>query len=201
MADCTSIAQLGRACGVTHKTASTWLKRKDFPVQREAPWSNDDVAEIKLWRSTRLQPNRADPKYQGRTAEPPSDEQDKDYWLMRKYRAQALQQEGELLATADVMRAWVQTKAEERDQWLMLAASAQGILNLSDEQTKQLDEFVRQTLHGIADRMVNLADDAKFVSGGGESDQTTEPAEAEPVGGRSPAHAEVDDGGSRPVEE
>jgi len=201
MADCTSIAQLGRACGVTHKTASTWLKRKDFPVQREAPWSDDDVAEIKVWRSTNLQPNRADPRYQGRTTEPPVDEQDKDYWLMRKYRAQALQQEGELLATDDVMRAWVQTKAEERDIWLMLAASVQGILNLSDEQTKQLDEFVRQTLHGIADRMVNLADSARFVPSGGEGDTATAAPESERVGGETPAHAEVDDGQPRPVEE
>jgi hypothetical protein len=177
------------------------LQRKDFPVQRDAPWSDDDVAEIKMWREANLQPNRADPKYQGRTLEPPTDEQDKDYWLMRKYRAQALQQEGELLATDDVMRAWVQTKADERDQWLMLASSVQGLLNLSDDQTKQLDEFVRQTLHGFADRMGNLADDARSVPGGSEGYQAAEADEAERVGGEVPLHAPVDDGQPRTLEE
>lgn len=177
MSHATSIRQLGKAVGRSDTTIRKWLKRRDFPVQREAPWSEDDVKELKVWAEVSLSPNRADPDWKGRTsAEPPTDEQDKDYWLMRKYRAQALEQEGELLATADVMRAWTQTKAEERDQWLMLAASAQGLLGLTDEQTKQLDDFVRQTLHGIADRMGDLADAAQAVPVGGESDQTAQAA-------------------------
>lgn len=202
MADYTSIKQLATACGVSHKTASTWLRRKDFPVQREAPWSDDDVEELKVWRKVKLQPNRADPAYQGRTSvEPPTDEQDKDYWLMRKYRAQALQQEGRLLDTDAVSRAWQQTKAEERDQWLQLAAAVQGLLGLSDDQTQQLDDFIRRTLNGLADHMVNLADAARSVPGGGEGVPATGTDGAERVGGDASLHASEHDGESRPVEE
>ena len=202
MADYTSIKQLAGACGVTHKTAATWLRRKDFPLHREAPWSDDDVAELKVWRKVALRPNRADPAYQGRTTvEPPTDEQDKDYWLMRKYRAQALQQEGQLLDTDAVTRAWVQTKAEERDQWLQLAAGVQGLLGLSDDQREQLDDYVRRTLHGLADHMVNLADAARSVPGGGEGVPPADADGTERVGGDAPLHAAVDDGQSGTVEE
>lgn len=200
MADYTSINALSKRIGVTHKTVSGWLKRRDFPVQREAPWSDDDAREIEVWRATRLQPNRADPAYQGRT-EPPTDEQGKDYWLMRKYRAQALQQEGKLLDTDAVMRAWVQTVSDTRDQLMLVPASAQGLLGLTEEQTRQLDEYLRRTLDGIADRMGNLADDARFIPGDLEGDPAAEAAAPERVGGGPSVHAAVDDGGPRPVEE
>lgn len=195
------MAQLAKAVGVTHRTIGKWLKRSDFPLQREAPWSDDDVAEIKMWRQTNLQPNRADPQYQGRVMEPPQADQTKDYWLMRKYRAQALEQEGKLLDTDEVMRAWTQTQAEARDQWLLLAASAQGLLGLNDEQTKQLDEFVRQTLDSIADRMEHLADSAATVPSGSESIPAIEAPETEPMGGGLAEDAPVDDSGTRAMEE
>lgn len=200
MADYTSINALSKRVGVTHKTVSSWLKRRDFPVQREGPWSEDDAREIEVWRATHLQPNRADPAYQGRT-EPPTDEQDKDYWLMRKYRAQALQQEGKLLDTDAVMRAWVQTVSDIRDQVLMVPASAQGLLGLTEEQTRQLDEYLRRTLDGVADRMGNLADDARTIPGDLEGDSPAASDAAERMGGEPSVHAPVDDGGTRPVEE
>lgn len=200
MPDYASIKKLSERMGVTHKTVSTWLKKKNFPVQREGPWSEDDAVEIQVWRETHLQPNRADPAYQGRT-EPPTDEQDKDYWLMRKYRAQALQQEGKLLDTDAVMRAWVQTISDTREQLMQVPASAQGLLGLTEEQTRQLDDYLRDTLDGIADRMGNLADDARFIPGDLESDQAPEAAAAERVGGGPSVHASVDVGQPRPVEE
>lgn len=201
MSDATSIRQLAKAVKRSDTTVRKWLLRKDFPVTREGPWSEDEIKEIRLWAETTLSPNRADPQWKGRTLEPPTDQQDKDYWLMRKYRAQALQQEGELVATADVMRAWVQTKAEERDVWLMLPSSVQGLLGLGDEQTKQLDEFVRQTLDGLADRMGDLADASRSLLGSSQGPSSTEADEAQRVGGEASVHAAVDDGKPRPVEE
>lgn len=187
--------------GVTHRTVSNWLKHPKFPLQREAPWSDDDAREIDIWRKTILQPNRAEPNYQGRTQEPPRDEQDKDYWLMRKYRAQALQQEGKLLDTDAVMAAWARTLTTLRDQMLMMPSAVQSLLGISDDQTRQLDEYLRKTLDKSADYMGDLADAANFIPGSGESDPAPEAAEAERVGGEPSVHAPVDDGCTRPVEE
>lgn len=202
MADYTSLNQLAKRVGVTHRTVSKWLRDKRFPVQREAPWTEDDAREIEMWRRAVLQPNRADPAYQGRVqTEPPAEEQDKDYWLMRKYRAQALEQEGKLLDTDAVMRAWTQTVGDIRDQLLLMPPAVQGLLNLSDDQTRQLDEYLKRTLDGVADRMGNLADDARSVPSGGEGDTTAEADDAVGVGSDASVHAEVDDGQPRPVEE
>lgn len=202
MADYDSIAKLAKRIGVTHRTVSKWLRDKRFPLHREAPWSEDDAAEIAAWRNAVMQPNRADPEYRGRVnVEPPSDLQDKDYWLTRKYRAQALEQEGKLLDTDAVLQAWSHTTGDIRDQMLMIAPAVQGLLGLADEQTKQLDDYIRQTLEGVADRVGNLADAAQFVSGGGEGDPPTEADAPERVGGGTSVHAEVADGKPRPVEE
>lgn len=202
MGDYASITALAKRVGVSTTAASKWLRDRRFPVQREAPWSEDDAREIEVWRKTVLQPNRADPQYQGRTqVEPVADEQSKDYWLMRRYRAMALEQEGELLATHDVMRAWVQTVADIRDQMLMVPPAVQGLMGLSDDQTEQLDEYLRRTLDGIADRMGNLADTARSVPSDGEGDPATEADASERVGGGSSLHAEEHDGGTGSVEE
>lgn len=195
--DFTTQTALAKHFGVTQATVSHWVHHKRFPVQRNPPWSSDDAAEIKAWSAT-LRKNRADPDYK---IDDPKDEQDKDYWLTRKYRAQALQQEGELLDTSAVMRAWTQTIGEIRDQMLLLPAAVQGLLNLTDEQTRQLDDFLRRTLAGTADRVGDLADSAQVISSGGEVDTPAPAAESESMGGGSQVHAEVDDGGARPVEE
>lgn len=179
------MAQLGKRCGVSAASVSKWLKHPKFPIQREAPWSDDDVREIQVWRDAVLRPNRADPAYRGRTTEPPAEDQSKDYWLMRRYRAMALEQEGELLAAQQVVRAWSQTMSDIRDQLLMVPPSVQGLLNLSDEQTDQLGDYIRETLTGIADRMGDLAENARTLPGGGEGDQAGEADEPERVGGES----------------
>ena len=195
--DFTTQTALAKHLGVTQATVSHWVHNKRFPVHRDPPWSADDAADIKAWSST-LRKNRASPDYK---VEVESDDQDKDYWLTRKYRAQALQQEGELLDTSAVMRAWTQTIGDIRDQVLLLPAAVQGLLTLTDEQTKQLDDFLRRTLDGIADRVGDLADNAQVVSGDSEGDTATEAAKPQPVGGGSQVHAEVDDSGSWTVEE
>ncbi|MEM9111322.1 MAG: hypothetical protein AAGC72_15010 [Planctomycetota bacterium] len=156
--------------------------------------------ELRVWAKATLSPNRADPHWQGRTVEPPTDEQDKDYWLMRKYRAQALQQEGELLDASAVMRAWTQTVGDIRDQLLLLPAAVQGLIGLDDEQARQLDDFLKRTLDGIADRMGDLASDSRTVPSSGKGDKAAQAAEPESVGGNTPVHATVDDGESRSVE-
>lgn len=200
MAEYTSIRQVATRLGVTHTTASKHLRRKDFPIKRTAPWTDDDAAEWQVWMRECLQPDRSSPDHRGAVTST-SDDQDKDYWLTRKYRAQALQQEGELLDTSAVMRAWTQTIGDIRDQMLLLPAAVQGLLNLTDQQTKQLDDFLRRTLEGVADRVGDLADAAQVVSGDGEGDQTAEAAESKSMGGDASVYAEVDDSGSGSVEE
>jgi len=199
MGEVTSIRQAAKWLGVHHKTAANHTRHKRFPLKREPPWNLDEMNEWRIWKDVGLQPDRSSPDRQ--LVEPPADEQDKDYWLMRKYRAQALQQEGKLVDTDAVMRAWIQTSGDIRDQVLLLPAAVQGLLSLTDEQTKQLDGFTRQLLAGIADRVVDLADAAQAVPGGSQSDAATDAAEPEPVGGGSPVHAPEHDGEPRPVEE
>ena len=92
----TTIRQAAKRLGVAHTTAMNHLKHKRFPLHREAPWTEDDMVEWAAWARETLQPNRNDPAHAGRTTEPPRDEQSKDYWLARKYRAQALEQEKKL---------------------------------------------------------------------------------------------------------
>ena len=202
MAEYKSIRQVAEKIGISHKTASSHLRHKRFPLTRQGPWTDDDVAHWKIWAKETLRPNRADPEYQGRVqVEPPADLQDKDYWLTRKYRAQALEQEGKLLDTDAVLRAWAQTTGDIRDQILMVASAVQGLLGLTDEQTKQLDDYIRQTLTGVADRMGDLAASAGVIQVGTEGDHATEADAAERVGGDVSIHAQEPDGEPRPVEE
>jgi len=183
MADYTSIRQFASAVGIADKTMRGWLKRKDWPLQREAPWTDDDVAEARAWREATLRPDRSSPEYQGRThaVEPPADDQSKDYWLMRKYRAQALEAEGELLAASDVRTAWVRTMVEVRQRLLLVAPAVaslcvgKGIAEIESA----VDESVRTALDDIADRVGDLAaSDGDHGSGDkGDSDAAAPEAE------------------------
>ena len=180
MEDITSIKKLGEYFGVTHRSASKWLKHRTFPVQREAPWSSDDIAEIREWRKT-LRPNRASPQYQGRTAEPPADEQSKDYWLMRKYRSQALAAESELLDAETVREAWVSTLAEIRQRLLMVPAAVCGRCVERDvaEIERIIEAAIRSALDGAADRVGDVSAVAGHLQGWRESAGDTPAAEAE----------------------
>lgn len=154
-----TIRQAAKRLGIAHTTAANHLRHKRFPLQREAPWSEDDMAEWQAWARETLQPNRADPTHAGRTTEPPADEQSKDFWLMRKYRAQALEQERKLLDTDLVLREIHAAASEARDLFQQIPHSAQGVLDLSDEQTKQLADLIDATLHTIADRFEQTAEE------------------------------------------
>ena len=155
----TTIRQAAKRLGVAHTTAMNHLKHKRFPLQREAPWTEDDMVEWQTWARETLQPNRNDPAHAGKTTEPPRDEQSKDYWLARKYRAQALEQEKKLLDTDTVLREIHSAAAEARDLFQQIPHSAQGVLDLSDEQTKQLADLIDVTLHTIADRFEQTAEE------------------------------------------
>ena len=138
-------------------------------MQRESPWSADDIAEIKVWMKT-LQPNRAEKGRAGtQVREPVAEEQTKDYWLMRKYRAQALEAEGELVDADAAVQKATAIFAEARARMLMIPASLRTLCNgvPADEVERIADEQIRTALDDIASRLGDAADAAEDDEGGG----------------------------------
>lgn len=178
-----SINALAGMVGRARSTVTKWLTHPRFPVQREAPWSPDDIDEIRTWATT-LQENRNDPTRQGRTQEPPPDEQTKDYWLMRKYRAQALEQEGELLDAGEVRSLYVSTLATIRERMMLVPASAATLCaNKPAEHVEQtLNELIRSTLDGVADRLGDGSAAEEDQDGWREGTEDPAAATAEPMG-------------------
>lgn len=178
-----SLNELSKIAGKARSTVTKWTQHRRFPVQREAPWSADEVNEILVWSKT-LRENRADPNRQGRTAEPPRAEQDKDYWLMRKYRAQALEAEGELACVADMIADGVRWASEVRQALLLMPPAVAPLCagKSVEDIERAIDEHLRRTLDGIADRMGDAARHQKASGGDGEGDPHAPAAEAKPVG-------------------
>lgn len=92
-----SIRELARRVNRSDRAVRKWLNHRRFAVQRHAPKSDADVATIRTWAAT-LNPNHADPAVRASAARAVADDESaKEHWLMRKYRAQALRAESQLV--------------------------------------------------------------------------------------------------------
>jgi hypothetical protein len=179
--DATSIRQLAKEIGRGESTTRRLLKHKRWPVSREGPWSEDDIHAVRLWLPT-LQPNRADKDRVGRSgAEPPPEEQTKDYWLMRKYRAQAREAEGELVAVSEVVSDGVRWASEVRGALLLVAPAAASLCvgKGVEDIERAIDEHIRSALDGVASLMDSTASASPPVGWDGEGDTDAPAAEAE----------------------
>lgn len=52
-------SRLAKRIAVSGKTMSEWLRRADWPVNREPPWTEEDALEVEIWRKTNLKQNLA----------------------------------------------------------------------------------------------------------------------------------------------
>lgn len=153
-----SINKLSQRMGVSRSTVSEWLKHKRFPIHRTPPWSEADAEVLDEWRTT-LQANRGDASYHDTKAS--TDPADKEFWLSRKYRAQALQQEARLIETDAMLTAWHEVRDMADQAILGIADQARDELNLSEAQTDQLRTSIAGVLAAAQDRVVGLAEESK----------------------------------------
>jgi phage terminase Nu1 subunit (DNA packaging protein) len=116
-----SAEEIAAVFDVHVKTVRTW-PRDGCPHSKRGKAYAFSEDEVNKW--IRDTGRRTTP---GRPPEPKSDatveqEQDKDYWLARKYRIQCLREEGKLIDAGEVQRQWASVAAVTRNRLEMIPA-------------------------------------------------------------------------------
>ncbi|MEO0965821.1 MAG: hypothetical protein AAFY08_11935 [Planctomycetota bacterium] len=140
--------QLASAAGVSRPTVTRDLKRPDCPLG-PGPWDNDDVAELLAWRA-----GRAEARGLGTSCR-----RERDRWLARRYRAQALAIEGGLCDVRAMLADGQAWRQRVRDRLALAAKEAAPACvgrEVHDVESA-IDAAIRRALDGVADEMLAVA--------------------------------------------